>query len=206
MFEQWGFLLTEIWVLLVLAALIGLIAGWLIFGRQKDAAPGAGKANKLRSEIDQYRVAAAQQQARISLLEEELADKQSTASVTPMPTASAVVEAAPEQPDVPDLPEMPKVIDPLAIGTEPVTLDGPNGGQADDLKKIKGVGPKLERLCNMMGFWHYDQIAKWSDDEVAWVDENLQGFKGRVSRDEWVDQAKILADGGETEFSKKFDS
>lgn len=204
MFEQWGFLLTEIWVLLVLAALIGLIAGWLIFGGQKTATAGGGKANKLRSEIDQYRVAAAQQQARITSLEAELAENQSSASVTPLTSATA--DAGQGQSGVPELPELPKVVDPLAIGTEPVSLDEPNDGQADDLKKIKGVGAKLERLCNMMGFWHYDQIANWTEDEVAWVDDNLQGFKGRVSRDGWVDQAKILAAGGETEFSKKSDS
>ena len=195
MFEQWGFLLTEIWVLLVLAALIGLIAGWLIFGGKQSAVPGSGKANKLRSEIDQYRVAAAQQQARITSLEEELAaSKKTSASVTAISEGTAAVDEStdiPETPDVPDLPEIPKVVDPLTIGTEPETLDEPINGKADDLKKIKGVGPKLERLCNMMGFWNYEQIAKWSDDEVAWVDENLQGFKGRVSRDEWVDQATV---------------
>ena len=91
-------------------------------------------------------------------------------------------------------------------GVKPVMLDEPNDGKADDLKKIKGVGPRLEQMCNMMGIWHYDQIAKWSDKEIAWVDENLQGFQGRVSRDEWVTQAAILAEGGETEFSKKFDN
>ena len=54
-----------------------------------------------------------------------------------------------------------------------------------------------------MGFWHFDQIASWSGDEIAWVDANLEGFKGRVTRDNWVEQAKILAAGGETEFSKR---
>ena len=67
------------------------------------------------------------------------------------------------------------------------------------------MGPKLEQLCNELGFYHYDQIANWTEDEVAWVDENLTGFKGRVSRDNWVDQAKILAAGGETEFSARVD-
>ena len=67
------------------------------------------------------------------------------------------------------------------------------------------MGPKLEKLCNTMGFYHFDQIAAWRADEVAWVDQNLEGFKGRVTRDEWVAQAKILAEGGETEFSKKVD-
>ncbi|MGC9419494.1 MAG: NADH:ubiquinone oxidoreductase [Rhodovulum sp.] len=91
------------------------------------------------------------------------------------------------------------------VGTRPAALSGPRAGGADDLKKIKGVGPKLEKLCNELGFYHYDQIAGWTADEVAWVDEHLEGFKGRVSRDDWVSQAKVLAAGGETEFSKKVD-
>ncbi|MEL7459405.1 MAG: hypothetical protein AAFX45_13695 [Pseudomonadota bacterium] len=90
-------------------------------------------------------------------------------------------------------------------GTRPAALDGPRGGKADDLKKIKGVGPKMEKLCNSLGFYHFDQIASWTPDEVAWVDANLEGFKGRVTRDTWVDQAKLLAAGGETAFSKKVD-
>ncbi len=90
-------------------------------------------------------------------------------------------------------------------GTKPATLDKARNGKGDDLKKIKGVGPKLEKLCNELGFYHFDQIAAWTPAEVAWVDDNLQGFKGRVSRDDWVDQAKLLAAGGDTDFSKKVD-
>lgn len=90
-----------------------------------------------------------------------------------------------------------------ALGTKPEALSAPRGGAADDLKQIKGVGPKLEELCHALGFYHFDQIAGWSAAEVAWVDENLKGFKGRVSRDNWVEQAKTLAAGGETEFSKR---
>ena len=89
------------------------------------------------------------------------------------------------------------------MGTKPAALSAPRGGAADDLKQIKGVGPKLEELCNELGFYHFDQIAGWTAAEVAWVDENLKGFKGRVSRDNWVEQAKTLAAGGETEFSKR---
>ncbi|MEO1551634.1 MAG: endonuclease [Pseudomonadota bacterium] len=88
-------------------------------------------------------------------------------------------------------------------GTKPATLEAARDGKADDLKQIKGIGPKLEKLCNRLGFYHFDQIAAWTADEVAWVDANLEGFKGRVSRDEWVKQAGILAKGGETEFSKR---
>ena len=88
-------------------------------------------------------------------------------------------------------------------GTRPEKLSGPRGGKADDLKQIKGVGPKLEQQLNELGFYHFDQIAAWGADEVAWVDANLKGFKGRVSRDNWTQQAKTLAAGGATEFSKR---
>ena len=89
------------------------------------------------------------------------------------------------------------------VGKEPERLDSAREGGADDLKKIKGVGPKLESMLHGLGFYHFDQIANWSEEEVAWVDEHLEGFNGRVSRDEWVSQAKILAAGGETEFSNR---
>lgn len=75
----------------------------------------------------------------------------------------------------------------------PSALDAPREGKADDLQRIKGVGPALEKLCHSLGFYHYDQIANWTDAEVAWVDQNLEGFKGRVTRDQWVAQAKDLA-------------
>ena len=88
-------------------------------------------------------------------------------------------------------------------GEKPSTMAAPREGGGDDLKQIKGVGPKMQDMLNGMGFWHFDQIAAWTDQEVAWVDANLEGFKGRVSRDGWVEQAKVLAAGGETEFSKR---
>lgn len=88
-------------------------------------------------------------------------------------------------------------------GTKPALLKKARAGGADDLKRIKGIGPKLEGVCNKMGVYHFDQIAAWSADEMAWIDANLEGFKGRAKRDNWVEQAKTLAAGGETEFSKR---
>ncbi|MXQ07770.1 NADH:ubiquinone oxidoreductase [Alphaproteobacteria bacterium GH1-50] len=105
----------------------------------------------------------------------------------PEPAAEPVAEAASEEQSKPEL------------------LDGPREGGADDLKKIKGVGPKMEEMLNGMGIYHYSQVASWGPSEVAWVDDNLEGFKGRVSRDNWVEQAKTLAGGGETDFSKRVD-
>lgn len=81
-------------------------------------------------------------------------------------------------------------------GKRPAALSAARDNQADDLKQIKGIGPKLEKLCNNLGFYHFDQIAAWTDDEILWVDQNLEGFKGRVVRDDWVAQAKELAKHG----------
>jgi len=91
----------------------------------------------------------------------------------------------------------------VAEGKKPRTMKAPRKSGADDLKLIKGVGPKLQSMLNEMGFYHFDQIAKWGEAEVAWVDQNLEGFKGRVSRDTWVDQAQKLAAGEETAFAAK---
>ncbi len=87
-------------------------------------------------------------------------------------------------------------------GLQPIQLDGPRNGQADDLKMIKGVGPKLEQTLNGLGIYHFDQIASWSRENIAWVDESLS-FKGRIDREDWLAQAKTLAQGLETEFSKR---
>jgi len=75
--------------------------------------------------------------------------------------------------------------------TGPVRLKKPNG-KADDLKQISGVGPKLEKTLNGLGFWHFSQIAEWKKSDVAIVDDELS-FKGRIERDEWIKQAKKLA-------------
>jgi predicted flap endonuclease-1-like 5' DNA nuclease len=83
-----------------------------------------------------------------------------------------------------------------ATATKPAFLSAARDGRADDLKLIKGVGPKLEQMLHGMGVFHFDQIAGWTDAELAWVDDNLEGFKGRASRDGWVAQSRILAAGG----------
>jgi NADH-quinone oxidoreductase subunit E len=79
-----------------------------------------------------------------------------------------------------------------AAAAKPKGLRAARKGKPDDLKVIVGIGPKLETLCHKLGFFHFDQIAAWTDAEIAWVDENLEGFKGRVTRDKWVEQARKL--------------
>ena len=93
----------------------------------------------------------------------------------------------------------------VSAGTRPTSLDGPRGGAPDNLKRVRGIGPKFERTLHDLGVYHFDQIASWGPDEIAWVDTNLDGFAGRVVREDWVGQAMILAGGGETEHSQRVD-
>ncbi len=77
-----------------------------------------------------------------------------------------------------------------SAGTKPALLaEAP--AEKDDLKKIGGVGPKLEETLNGLGIYHFSQVAAWSADEVQWVDDNLS-FKGRIDRDDWIGQATEL--------------
>ena len=92
---------------------------------------------------------------------------------------------------------------PVAADGKPELLTAARAGGPDDLKQIKGGGNVMEDMLHAMGVFHFDQVASWRPAEIDWVDANLPKFKGRVKRDNWVDQAKILAAGGETEFSKK---
>jgi predicted flap endonuclease-1-like 5' DNA nuclease len=87
---------------------------------------------------------------------------------------------------------------------KPVGLASPRSGKADDLKRIRGIGKQNEGRLHGLGIWHFDQIAAWSKKEIEWVGHFL-AFPGRIEREDWVPQAKVLATGAETEFSKRVD-
>lgn len=77
-------------------------------------------------------------------------------------------------------------------------------GEPDDLRKIKGIGPKLNTLLGELGVARYDQIATWTAADVAEIDPYLGTFKGRITRDNWIEQADFLAKGDIAGFEAKF--
>ena len=77
-------------------------------------------------------------------------------------------------------------------------------GEPDDLRKIKGIGPKLNTLLGELGIARYDQIAAWTPADVAEIDPYLGTFKGRIERDGWIEQAGFLARGDIAGFEAKF--
>ena len=76
-------------------------------------------------------------------------------------------------------------------GDRPMLYESPMEGPPDDLKKLKGVGPKLEAQLHALGVYYFDQIAGWSDSEADWADVQIKG-RGRIRRDDWVGQARAL--------------
>lgn len=75
---------------------------------------------------------------------------------------------------------------------------------ADDLARIKGVGPKLVALLGELGVTSFAQIAAWTDEDVSRIDAQLGRFAGRITRDQWVEQAKLLAAKDEAGFAERF--
>jgi NADH-quinone oxidoreductase subunit E len=75
---------------------------------------------------------------------------------------------------------------------KPALLYGARPADADDLQRIRGVGPKLEAMLNGMGVYTLAQIAGFSEGNLAWIDSNLTAFRGRPLRDDWVAQARAL--------------
>ena len=87
-------------------------------------------------------------------------------------------------------------------GARPEGLMTARRNRADDLKRIRGIGPQNEGRLHGLGIWHFDQLASWSPDNVRWVGSYL-AFPGRIDREKWVEQAVTLAAGGDTGFAKR---
>lgn len=78
------------------------------------------------------------------------------------------------------------------------------GAISNDLKRIRGIGVLIEKKLNSMGVVTYEHIANWTANDIDRVSQSLD-FKGRIERENWVEQARILSAGGQTEFSRRVD-
>jgi large subunit ribosomal protein L21 len=112
------------------------------------------------------------------------------AKAAPKKAAPAKKEAAPKKAAAPKAAAAPAA---EVAGVEPANLlKEARGGVADDLKRISGVGPKLEGTLHEIGVFHFDQISTWGPAEIAYMDDRLS-FKGRIERDDWIAQATQFA-------------
>ena len=167
--------MLEYWYLCLIALTIGVVTGWWIWARPAPA---------------------------------ELAAPEPIAVPAAKPVPPKPLE--PVRPDiVPAEPARFAAVEPVVTAPPPPAATGgpaiaPAVGAPDNLRLIKGIGPKLDTLLASLGVLRFDQIAAWTDADIAEVDPYLGSFKGRIGRDNWVDQAGYLARGDRAGFEAKY--
>ena len=147
-----------------------------------------GLADTRAARVHELEQAAASGRERIAQLEQELAEARGAADRQPASEPTATTAAAPPQ----AAGAAPPPAEP-APGTPPPSLPSPEG-EPDDLQKISGIGPSIERTLHGLGIYHFRQIAQLTPDNVAWIDHRLR-FRGRIEREDWIGQARKLAVG-----------
>ncbi len=93
-----------------------------------------------------------------------------------------------------------------AITPPPVMAEAPStaADEGDDLTRIKGLGPKISAALRALGVTRYAEIAAWTEADVARIDAQLGAFAGRATRDNWIEQARLLAGGDTAAYEAKF--
>ena len=179
------YLLIQTWTWVLAAGLFGLFIGWLIWGRgmrdrdRTQAGVERGSNNNLASTPTK----SDRRQKNEALNTERIG---SAGRHQQQPSTATIFD------------------NDAGYEEKPETLTTPQG-QPDDLKRIKGIGPVIERKLNDLGIFHFHQIAAFNDENIRWIDNNV-AFPGRVNREQWVSQAKLLEMGVSTEFSDRYDA
>lgn len=177
-------------IILLVIALIFLVFTFIAFGKLGKSTMVLRDASTPKGDVlDKGAAPAARNQALI--------DAAPAAAMPPAP-----------QPTLPDPAPTPKPTPkPKAKPTPtpaPATVPSPAVSAADDLTTIKGVGPKLAGILKDQGITTFAQIAAWSEADIERIDSTLGKFQGRIARDHWVDQAKLLASGDKEVFAAQF--
>jgi predicted flap endonuclease-1-like 5' DNA nuclease len=137
--------------------------------------------------------------------EPDLAQPLAAAGPAAPPSPPPQPRTVPAPPPVPPRAEPPAHAAPLLSPApqRPKGLAKARDDKADNLQRISGIGPANEKVLHNLGIFHFDQIAAWTADEVQWVDDHLK-FNGRIAREEWIRQARLLSEGKEEEFTKLY--
>lgn len=164
-----GYLFFQILVWILLAFGLGGIIGWLLRGFthtfQDDEKGEIGSIGRGDDHI------------MVSLLRSELSDtKKRLRELQATPTGVRQ--------------DSEKAKQEIADDWRPAALTAPKGA-ADDLKKVRGIGPKIEQTLHELGIFHYYQIAGLNRENILWLNNHLH-FPGRIEREQWVEQTREL--------------
>lgn len=170
-------LLQENWILLVVALLAALLAAWWIL--------------------------VASRRTKVEIEREDRLDagtaRRNVALIDAPPAAAPAAEAPPPTPQ-----GLAGVGEAVAASAIPAPLPAETAAETDDLTRIKGLGPKLGEQLRALGVTSFAQIAAWDDAEIDRIDAQLGRFQGRIRRDAWPEQARLLAAGDTAGYEAKF--
>lgn len=197
------------WLIFVVALLVGIAIAYWLFARASRPAPRQHRPDVLDE-------GAAPAQRNQALIDDAPPAAQFTAPVHIDPPAMAgtmagigevIAVAAQEEVDAAKTP-------PQTIAAEPEAVPAPAApapvaaqdtpAEGDDLRKIKGLGPKMLTLLHALGITRFAQIAAWTDADLDELDGKLGAFAGRPRRDSWVEQARMLSAGDTGAYEEKF--
>lgn len=165
------------WIFLVIALVVGLIVAWWIFVANRRTSVTLEKPEG----------------------EEAAPAKRNQALIDAPPAAAPKSDPGEDLPPVTPM-GMAGIGEAVAAAARPIHVEGTH----DDLTRIKGVGPKLAQQLQSMGIVHFTQIADWDDDEIDRIDAQLGRFQGRIRRDSWPEQARLLCSGDTAAYEAKF--
>lgn len=163
------------WPLFAIAVVVGLIVAWWLFVALRRTKVDTDTSDVL----DEGKGPASRNQALI--------DAPPAAAAPVVPQAEAPIKMPVDASEVQS--------NPIAAATST---------DADDLSRIKGVGPKLRTMLSDLGVKSFAQIAEWTETDIDRIDAQLGRFAGRIRRDSWTDQAKLLAAGDTAGYEDKF--
>ena len=199
------------WLLILLAVLVGFVVAWFLLS-------GSRKTKLTREESSDEPTGAKRNQALIDAPPASAKDPAPAAAPEPAPEPVAKAEPAPQAKAPAAPPPAPPQYKPAApanslggagaaVGTaaaEKSPAAPASAVDGDDLTKLKGVGPKLATQLNELGVTSFAQIAAWTEADIDRIDDQLGRFKGRIRRDNWIEQARLLSSGDTAAYEAQF--
>ena len=197
--------LQENMIIAVVGLVVAVVLLWWLFGRNRpeEIAPPVAPPAEPKKPLEAVKPEiVAAEPARFKPKEPA-----PVPAAPPPPAPAPAAEAAPAAPaaESPEEPTVPAEPTPEPAPEAPPPAPAPTpAAKADNLQLLKGIGPKLAGLLNGLGVTSFQQIADWTDADIAAIDPQLGAFQGRIARDNIVDQASYLARGDKAGFEAKY--
>ncbi|MGC4023787.1 MAG: proton-conducting membrane transporter [Mesorhizobium sp.] len=197
---------------MLLAFIVGLLLGWFLWGRLRNETDNLQRSlESIRSERDKLknettRLTRELEECGIARadMESQLQNKApASAPVALMSSPAASTVSRPARAEKSS--KSAKTSSSKAPAEKPAVSKAKlaSSSKKDNLRRLIGIGPVNERKLNKHGITSFAQIAAWTTADIKKVEEFLE-FDGRIKREKWVQQAKLLAAGKEEEFAKRF--